>query len=239
MYAPMEAMFRMCPRPRPSIAFREAVHQLRERDDVELDLPRDAIPRQDLEVLVHAAARVVDQHVDREAFALGLREELRRRGRVGEVERDHRDLLPRADTSRLLRERVEVLGPARRDDEVRAARREEPRERGAEAAARARDQRPLSLPDPSFPCARDGTPRGPRRLLRRFPAVRERSGALPASPPRAPRDGAIRPKQARRPSKQARRPSRAEHDALPEQARRPSKQARRPSKQARRPSKQA
>ncbi len=120
---------------------------------------RDAIPRQVLEVLVHAAARFVDEHVDREARALGLRVELRGPGGVGEVERDHRDLHP-VPTLQLLRERREVVGPARRDHQIRPARREEPRERRPEG----RCSRPVT--SARFPF-RSIVPMRPRRYTPR------------------------------------------------------------------------
>ena len=81
------------------------------------------VPRDVDEVAVQAAARVVDEQVDAQAGALGPLEERRRCGGIGQVERDDGDLHA-VLVGQLPGERLEVLGAARGDDEVRAAGRE-------------------------------------------------------------------------------------------------------------------
>jgi len=117
----------------------EAVRQLGEREDVELHLSRDALPRHVDEEGVHGAACVVDEHVDVFPGAFGRVPQFLGRAGLREIEHDDVDR-DAVFVCELLRERVEVLLASRRDDQVRAARGERPRERRAEPARRAGDE---------------------------------------------------------------------------------------------------
>jgi len=83
----------------------EAVRELGQRHDVELDLLGGLLPGQPVEALLRTEAGVVDEDVDRLARALGRLEQRERRVRLGEVERDRGDLDPVR--------RLELLGEGR------------------------------------------------------------------------------------------------------------------------------